>query len=107
MKSKRPPGANRRFLRRRSALLGAVFLLLIFLTAILGPHLWRVSPWYRVGMPLTAPGEGAEFPLCTALLGRDVLGGVLYGAQVGRLGGIAAALATLPNGAAVGAIGGF
>src|SRR5690606_28208106 len=41
------------------------------------------------------------------LLGRDVLSGMLYGAQVSLLVGIAAALASILIGTAVGAIGGF
>lgn len=107
MKSKRPPGAFRRFLRRRSALLGAAFLLTIFVVAIFGPYLWQVSPWDMLGMPLTWPGEEAEFPLGTDLLGRDVLSGMLHGAQVSLLVGFAAALTSILIGTAVGALAGF
>lgn len=107
MKSKRPPGVFRRFLRRRSALLGAVFLMLVFLLAIFGPYIWAVNPWDMMGMPLTRPGEDAAFPLGTDLLGRDILSGMLYGAQVSLLVGFTAALVSIILGTAVGAVGGF
>ncbi len=107
MKKNNRPTAFSRFSRRKSAMLGGLFLLLVLMGAILGPVLRAGDPWDMVGSPLLWPGEDESFPLGTDLLGRDVLTAMLYGARVSLLVGFVAALFAVVAGVAVGALGGF
>ena len=59
------------------------------------------------GPPVLWPGQDAEFPLGTDSLGRDVLAGLVHGARVSLLVGVAAAAIGLAIGTVVGALAGF
>lgn len=107
MKHQRPPGVVARFFKRRSALAGALFLLVVAVVAIIGPWLRAGDPWEMAGMPLVWPGAEEGFPLGTDLLGRDVFTGMLYGARVSLIVGVIAAIVAIVVGTAVGAIGGY
>lgn len=107
MKKSSRPTALKRFMRRKSAFAGALFLIGLFFAAVFGPMLRGGDPWDMVAMPLLWPGEEAGFPLGTDLLGRDVLTGMLYGARVSLLVGGVAALCALVVGILFGAFGGY
>lgn len=107
MKHQKPLGVVARFFKRRSALAGALFLVVVAVVAIIGPWLRAGDPWEMAGMPLVWPGAEEGFPLGTDLLGRDVFTGMLYGARVSLLVGVIAAIVAIVAGTAVGAIGGY
>lgn len=71
----------RKILKRKTSLLGAVILLIFFLTALIGPFLCRYDPL------VTDPVNKYEQPsqahvLGTDYLGRDVFTRMVYGARV-------------------------
>ena len=101
--------ALRRFGRRRAAVVGAVYLVLLILGALLAPVLAPYDPIKQdLGHMLTAPSSAHL--LGTDDLGRDVLTRLLYGARL-SLGAacLAVAIATLagvPIGLVAGYLGG-
>lgn len=74
--------------------------------AILGPAMWTTPPELTDALRGLA-GPSAAHPLGTDDLGRDVLSRLLHGSRVTLLVGVAAMLAALVIGVAVGAIAGF
>ncbi|HEX4994969.1 MAG TPA: ABC transporter permease [Methylomirabilota bacterium] len=101
--------ALRRFVRRRAALVGAVYLVLLIAGALLAPVVAPYDPIEQdLGRMLTAPSSAHL--LGTDDLGRDVLTRLLYGARL-SLGAacLAVAIATLagvPIGLVAGYLGG-
>ena len=101
--------ALRRFARRRAAVVGAVYLVLLVAGALLAPVVAPYDPIKQdLGRMLTAPSSA--HPLGTDDLGRDVLTRLLYGARL-SLGAacLAVAIATLagvPIGLVAGYLGG-
>ena len=101
--------ALRRFVRRRAAVVGAVYLVLLVAGALLAPVVAPYDPIKQdLGRMLTAPS--AAHLLGTDDLGRDVLTRLLYGARL-SLGAacLAVAIATLagvPIGLVAGYLGG-
>lgn len=96
-----------RFARRPSALLGGLCLLLLVLAILLAPFVLRHTPWATDGLPLLWPGEDPAYPLGTDSLGRDLAAGILSGAWVSLLTGIASATMALIIGAGIGMIAGY
>ncbi|MEZ5905147.1 MAG: ABC transporter permease [Geminicoccaceae bacterium] len=90
-----------------SGLIGPALLLLLVLAALLAPLLAPGDPLDMVARPLTAPFTDARFPLGTDQLGRDVWAGLVHGARVSLVVGLAAAAATLGAGILVGTLAGF
>jgi peptide/nickel transport system permease protein len=83
--------------RRKSAALGLVLVLGLFLAAILAPILAPHDPLeqdivYRTLPPLGFPRARAEYPLGTDPLGRDMLSRLIYGAGISLIVGFAAVL---------------
>jgi len=97
----------KRFVRQPSALLGAVFLLVLAALAIAAPWLTSSSPWEMNGQPMLAPFHDPAHWLGSDLLGRDLGVGLLYGARVSLAVGVLTSLATLLMGLLVGAIAGY
>ena len=95
----------RRYVKNRAAVGGLVVLLLIVAMAIVGPWLHPVNPFDMVGRPYSKPF--GEFPLGTDVSGRDILAGIIRGAPVSLLIGVAASLAATVVGVALGAIAGY
>lgn len=106
-----PQAAGRRVLRRLASNPNAVIGLLILATAtilaLLAPVFYPGDPLAMVGRPLTWPGANARFPLGTDFMGRDVLAGIVHGARISLLVGIAATAVGLVIGIFVGAVGGY
>ncbi|PRA33874.1 ABC transporter permease [Pseudomonas poae] len=97
----------KRFIRQPSALVGAVFLLVLAVLALTAPWLTNSSPWEMNTRPMLPPFYDAAHWLGSDLLGRDLGSGLLYGARVSLAVGALASLATLLVGLIVGAIAGY
>ncbi|HEV7257534.1 MAG TPA: ABC transporter permease [Bosea sp. (in: a-proteobacteria)] len=95
----------RRYRRNRGAVLGLVVLAAIVLAALFGPMIYTVDPFDMIGRPAQAPS--ARFPLGTDVTGRDMLAGLLHGARVSLLIGVAASVCATVIGVAVGAAAGY
>lgn len=96
-----------RYSRSRTGVAGLVILTLIVLMAIVGPILYPVDPWDMVSRPLQWPSFGADAPLGSDILGRDVLSGLVNGARVSLIIGISATAAAVLIGVTVGALAGY
>lgn len=105
----RAPGgrALRRLLANPTALVGFAILVTAAALALLAPVLYPGDPLAMAGRPLTWPGVNARFPLGTDSMGRDVAAGIVHGARISLLVGIAATVLGLAVGVAVGAVGGY
>ncbi len=99
--------ALRALLRNPTAITGFLFLLLVLGAALLAPVLYPDDPLGMVGRPLIWPGQDAQFPLGTDSLGRDVAAGLVHGARVSLLVGLAATVVGVTLGLAVGAPAGY
>ena len=97
----------RGFIRQPSALLGALFLLLLTVLALAAPWLTHSSPWEMNTQPMLVPFQDRAHWLGSDLLGRDLGSGLLYGARVSLAVGALASLATLLVGLLVGALAGY
>lgn len=108
----RPGGSSalRRFARHRLALVAAVVLALLALSAGLAPV---VAPYDPFDLATSANGRiafaappSAEFRLGTDSVGRDVLSRLLYGGRVSLTIGLVAALVAISVGSVMGAAAG-
>jgi peptide/nickel transport system permease protein len=97
----------RRYRRNRSAILGLALFALVVFAAIFGPLLYPSDPWAPLTRPFLWPGERTGFPLGSDSMGRDVLAGLIHGAYVSLLIGVAATAAAVGIGTTVGAIAGY
>ncbi|WP_265517457.1 ABC transporter permease [Nitratireductor luteus] len=97
----------KRFSRNRGAVIGVVILVIVLVVAILAPVLFPQSPWRMVQRPFLAPLDMPSHPLGTDALGRDVLTGLAYGAQVSLLVGLVSTVAALLIGIPIGALAGY
>lgn len=95
----------RAFLRHPAGLLGFAILSLVVLAAALAPIVYPGSPWDMAGAPLRPPGT-AGAALGTDTMGRDIAAGIMHGARVSLMIGIASTLASLLLGVTLGAIAG-
>lgn len=93
------------FRRNRAALIGLAVLAAIALMLTIGPIVYAVDPFEIVGSPMTPPG--ADAPLGTDYLGRDVLAGILRGGRPTVLVGICAAMITALIGVTIGSLSGY
>lgn len=100
-------GLWRRFRRNRAAVLGLAVFIVVVLTAVLGPVLYPADPFELATRPFLWPGDRASSPLGSDQMGRDVLAGVIHGAHVSLMIGIAATAAAVGLGAAIGALAGY
>lgn len=96
-----------RLLRSPAAVFGTGILLLVAVMAASGPLLYPQGPWNMVGQPFSWPGSLRGAPLGTDALGRDILAGILHGARISLLIGLAATAVALVVGVAMGAISGY
>ncbi|MGR3742662.1 MAG: ABC transporter permease [Pseudooceanicola nanhaiensis] len=98
--------ALRTFLRRPAGIVGLAILGFVCLVAILAPVISPGSPWDMAGIPFARPGEAGMW-LGSDTLGRDIAAGVVHGARVSLMIGIASTLAALVIGVTLGAVAGF
>jgi peptide/nickel transport system permease protein len=102
----------RRLARRRTALFGAIVVVLVLATALAAPWLSPFDPIAQdIGHRLKSPGwrdaAGRLHPLGTDHLGRDLLARVIFGAQPALLVASAAVLISGVLGMAAGLLGGY
>lgn len=94
------------FLRRPSGVLGLAILVVVVGAAVLAPLLYPGSPWDTVAAPFTPPGTDGML-LGSDSLGRDVAAGIVHGAKVSLMIGVASTLVALLVGVLVGAVAGY
>lgn len=95
----------RRFRRNRLAVIGLVLLAIVLLLAALAPIMAPAGPFTMSGPRLQAPS--AAHLLGTDNLGRDILSGVMHGAQTSVLAGCLSTLIAVVIGVVVGAVAGY
>jgi peptide/nickel transport system permease protein len=97
-----------RFVRDRTAMAGAVFLLLLFIIAVLAPEIAPHSPTANV--PLINTGPSLKHWLGTDDIGRDIASRIIYGSRISlEVATVVVALAlvvSLPIGLTAGYLGG-
>lgn len=96
----------RTFLRRPAGIVGLSILGLVCLVAAFAPMIAPGSPWDMAGMPFARPGDPTMW-LGSDTMGRDIWTGVVHGARVSLLIGVASTLAALAIGVTLGAVAGF
>lgn len=96
----------RRFRKNRGAVFGLLVFTILALAALFAETIAMHSPMEPgVGPMLTSPSK--SFLMGTDNLGRDIFSGVIHGARVSLLIGLAAAATSAVIGAIVGAISGY
>ena len=96
-----------RYRKNRAALLGLSVFGVVAVTAIVGPLLYTSDPWALATRPFLWPGDQRSFPLGSDAMGRDVLAGLIHGAWVSLLIGLAATAASVGIGTTIGAFAGY
>ncbi len=96
----------RTFLRRPAGIVGLVLLGLVCLMAVVAPLVYPASPWEMTGIPFSRPGENGML-LGADTLGRDVASGIVHGARVSILIGLASTATALCIGVLLGCISGY
>ncbi len=98
--------AWRRFRRNKAALLGLVFIVLLFAVAIAAP---LVAPYSFEVQDIHAvtKGPSGAYPLGTDQVGRDILSRLIYGARVSLLVGVVVQLIIIVIGVPIGLIAGY
>jgi len=94
-----------RFLGNPRVVAGLAWMVLVLLLALLADVLAPTDPFAIVGAPFLPPG--ADFPLGTDSLGRDVLAGLIHGARTTLLIAVLSTLAAVAFGTLVGAVAGY
>jgi peptide/nickel transport system permease protein len=102
------PSLFSRFARHRPALLGAVAVVLLCLSAVFAPSLAPHDPLeLDTKLRFHAPLADFGFPLGTDELGRDTLSRLLYGGRISLTVGLVAMATTVLTGALIGLVSGF
>ncbi|HMN79847.1 MAG TPA: ABC transporter permease [Burkholderiaceae bacterium] len=94
------------FLRRPSGVVGLLILSAVVAAALLAPLLYPGNPWDAVAAPFTPPGTDGML-MGSDSLGRDIAAGIVHGARVSLMIGIASTLVALLIGVLVGAVAGY
>jgi peptide/nickel transport system permease protein len=101
----------KRIFKRKSALIAALFIILIFICAIFAPLIVPASPTEQFKDGLTIQGApiapGDKYLLGTDLLGRDLLSRLIYGARTSLIIGILANGIAVLLGTSIGLIAGY
>lgn len=98
----------RRFLRHRLAVLGAIVVLILCLTAALAGTIAPHDPTFLdTSKRFLAPFQNWRYPLGTDDLGRDTLSRLVYGGQVSLAVGLVAMLTTVLTGTLIGIVSGY
>ena len=105
---KRSPwqAAWRQFRRHRLAMVGALALLAIIASAIVGPLLYP-TPYNKVDFAVASQAPSWAYPFGTNDLGQDLLARVLWGGRISVAVSVVAMLVAITLGTLVGALAGF
>jgi peptide/nickel transport system permease protein len=99
-----------RFVRNRAAIVGAVFLILLFLFCFVGPYVSGHNDpnvIHVTNVNQTLAGPSWQFPLGTDDTGRDTMARAMFGGQVSLLVAMSSMLVAIIIGIAIGALAGF
>ncbi len=98
-----------RFMRNRTAIGGAVFLILLFTFCFLGPLFWQVDPTLQniLNVSATLAPPTLAHPFGTDDVGRDTLARAMAGGRVSLSVGLSSMLLALVLGIGIGAYAGF
>jgi peptide/nickel transport system permease protein len=99
-----------RFLRNRAAIVGAVFLILLFLFCFVGPYVSGHNDpnvIHVTSVNQTLAGSSWQFPLGTDDTGRDTMARAMFGGQISLLVAMTSMLVAILIGVAIGALAGF
>jgi peptide/nickel transport system permease protein len=99
-----------RFLRNRTAVLGAAFLIFMFLFCFVGPSATGHNQPNTINVTNvneTLAGPSLQYPLGTDYVGRDELARAMAGGQVSLLIGLTSMLVAIILGVGIGALAGF
>lgn len=96
-----------RFLASPKALFGVTILAIVVMAALFAPLLFPRDPWQMATRPFLPPFQDVNFWLGTDMLGRDILAGLVYGAQVSLIVGLVSTLAAVGVGILFGALAGY
>lgn len=99
-----------RFIRNRAAIVGAVFLILLFLLCFLGPTLTghnQPNAIHVTNVNETLAGPSLSFPLGTDDVGHDEFARAMAGGQVSLIIGITSMLTSIILGIGIGAFAGY
>ena len=101
-----------RLVRRRTALFGAIVVLVVILTALLAPVVSPFDPFEQdIGQRLRPPGwadaQGRVHPLGTDHLGRDILARIIYGSRIALVVGLSAVVISGLIGMTIGLVAGY
>lgn len=94
-------------LRNPTGASGAAILLLIVLAALLAPLWFPGDPLDMVARPFIHPFVDGQYPLGSDSLGRDVAAGIMHGARISVLIGVASTIVGLVIGTLIGATAGY
>ncbi|MEP2641574.1 ABC transporter permease [Roseobacter sp.] len=94
------------FARNRSAVMGMMILVAIFLVAISAQLFFPADPFSLAGQSMSPPGQNG-FLLGSDSLGRDVAAGIAHGAKTSLLIGLLATLVAVFIGVIMGALAGY
>ena len=100
------PHLLKTFLRRPAGAVGLFLLTVIALMAVCAPLLYPGSPWDMSAIPFSRPGENGLL-MGSDTMGRDIAAGVVHGARISIVIGIASTLTALLIGVTLGCIAGY
>jgi peptide/nickel transport system permease protein len=96
-----------RFMRNRVAIVGAVFLILLFLMCFVGPLISGHNRPDILNFSVASQGPSLTYPFGTDSLGRDELARVMAGGQVSLLVALSSMLMAIIFGIGIGAFAGY
>lgn len=98
-----------RFLRNRAAIIGAVFIIFLFIFCFLGPVVWRVDPNQNnvLDVSSTLAPPTIAHPFGTDDVGRDTMARFMSGGRVSLLVGLTSMLMAIIFGVGIGSIAGY
>ena len=88
-------------------MIATLFLLFVTVVALAAPLMYPEDPLSMVARPFLWPGQNPKFPLGSDSLGRDVAAGLVWGARISLVIGIAAMALGVTIGIVVGATAGY
>ena len=95
-----------RFLRNRAAIVGAVFLILLFLVCFVGPLITRVDP-NALDFTAVLQPPSLQYPAGTDYVGRNELARVMAGGQVSLEVGLSSMAMAIVFGVGIGSFAGY
>ncbi len=96
-----------RFLRNRTATIGAIFLLFLFVACFLGPTITGHNRPNDVGVAQPFAPPSLQLPLGTDDVGRDSFARAMAGGQVSLLVGLSSMLVAIVLGVGIGSLAGY